>query len=219
MNPIFPSILSTKFFELESRLRSFASNGIDFIHLDVMDGHFVNNISFGPTAIPAIRSKFDFKFDSHLMVSDPRKMIPWYIEAGSDWISFHVETGQSIEENIAVIKNNGLSAGLVLNPDTAVESVFPYIDEVGYVLIMSVFPGYGGQKFIEATFDRVFKLKEKIKQEGNRCLIQVDGGVSAANVGRLKAAGADIFVVGTFLYNSEHISETINLMQNKIDGV
>jgi ribulose-phosphate 3-epimerase len=184
-----------------------------------MDGHFVDNISFGPAAIPAIRSQFDFKFDSHLMVSDPLKMIPWYIEAGSDWVSFHVETDQNIEENIAVIKNNGLSAGLVLNPDTAVESVFPYINEVGYVLIMSVFPGYGGQKFIEATFDRVFKLKEKIKQEGNRCLVQVDGGVNAANVGRLKEAGADIFVVGTFLYNSEHISETINLMQNKINGV
>lgn len=219
MNPIFPSILSTKFFDLESRLQAFASNGIDFIHLDVMDGHFVDNISFGPAAIAAIRSRFDFRFDTHLMVSDPRKMIPWYSEAGSDWISFHLEAGQDIEEILGMIKDHGRKAGIVLNPDTEIESVVPYINEVDYILIMSVFPGYGGQKFIEATYDRVHKLKEKVKQEGNRCLIQVDGGVNGSNVGLLKKAGADIFVIGTYLYNSQHLPETINLIQNKINGV
>ena len=161
MNPIFPSILSTNYFDLESNLEILASNKIDFIHLDIMDGHFVETISFGPSAVTALKSKFDFKIDSHLMVNNPQKMIPKFIESGSDWISFHVEITENIEENISILKKNNRKVGLVLNPDTNVETVFKYLNRIDYILLMSVFPGKGGQKFIESTVDKVFNLKKK----------------------------------------------------------
>lgn len=218
MNPVFPSILSTNYFDLENRLEEFQAAKIDFIHLDVMDGNFVDNISFGPAAVKAIKSKFNFKIDSHLMVANPEKVIPWFIEAGSDWISFHVELKDKIKENISTIKKKNLQAGLVLNPDTKVESVFPYLDDIDYILLMSVFPGFGGQKFIEATHERVAKLKNRIEQTGTHCLIQVDGGVNVDNIGKLKSAGTDLFVIGTFLYNSKDIKGTLETITKKIDG-
>ncbi len=218
MNPIFPSILSTNFFDLESRLSAFASNGIEYIHLDVMDGHFVDNISFGPSAIKALKSKFDFKIDTHLMVDNPEKMIPKYIEAGSEWVSFHIETQKDHAALIQMIHSHGCQAGIVLNPDADVERVFPLLPDLDYVLLMSVFPGYGGQKFIEATVDRVGLLKGHIDERGLDCMIQVDGGVNADNAPRLKAAGADLFVIGTFLYNSNDIENTINIVLNQING-
>ncbi len=217
-NPIFPSILSTNFFDLESRLTAFASNGIDYIHLDVMDGHFVDNISFGPSAVKALKSKFNFKIDSHLMVDNPEKMIPKYIDAGSDWVSFHIETNKDHKALIEMIHRQNCKAGIVLNPDADVERVFPLLPDLDYVLLMSVFPGYGGQKFIEATIDRVKTLKSRIMGNGYECLIQVDGGVNADNAPKLKAAGADLFVIGTFLYNSNDIEDTINIVLKQING-
>jgi ribulose-phosphate 3-epimerase len=219
MNPIFPSILSTNFFDLESRLSEFASLKIEFIHLDVMDGHFVNNISFGPSTISSIRSKFKFKFDSHLMVSNPEIMIHQFINSGSDWISFHIETKNNILDNLNIIKNSNRKAGLVLNPDCPVEKVFPFLNKLDYVLLMSVFPGYGGQKFIKSTPEKVRKLREKIDSEGYNCLIQVDGGINSTNIKEVKQAGADIFIVGTYLFNSNNIKKTMNLLINQINGV
>lgn len=218
MNPIFPSILSTNFFNLESRLTEFASNKINYIHLDVMDGHFVENISFGTNIIPAIRSKFSFRFDSHLMVSNPDKMILKFIEAGSEWISFHFEVNRHIKENIKLIKSCGRKAGLVLNPDTAIEKAYPYLPLVDYILLMSVFPGYGGQKFITSTRDKVFELRKQIDQAGFSCLIQVDGGINISNIGDLKTAGADLFVIGTYLYDSSDIKNTLDAVSKKITG-
>ena len=219
VNPIFPSILTTDFFDLYDKLKIFEKNKIDFIHLDVMDGHFVDNISFGPFASKSIKSKFNFKIDSHLMVSNPDKIIPKFIDADSDWISFHIETRENIKENISTIKQHGRIAGLVLNPDTEVNTVFPYLNDIDYILLMSVFPGYGGQKFIESTLKKVAQLKKRIKVEGADCLVQVDGGINASNIPLLKEAGADFFVIGTFLYNSNNISKTLKLIQNKINGV
>jgi len=218
MNPIFPSILSTNFFDLESRLTEFASNHIDFIHLDVMDGHFVDNISFGPATIPSIRSKFNFKFDSHLMIHNVKKMILKYIESGSDWISFHVETGNQVQENINTVKAHNRKVGLVVNPDTGVETVFPFLPQTDYILLMSVYPGYGGQKFIKSTLGKVKKLKNEIVKSGSHCLIQVDGGINTSNIGELKKSGADLFVVGTFLYNADKIQDTLDKILKKIDG-
>ena len=220
MNPVFPSILSTNYFNLESRLKTFDLNGIDFIHLDVMDGHFVDNLSFGPSAAAAIKSKFNFEIDSHLMVSNPDKMIPKFIEAGSDWVSFHVEVGDNpkTKENISLIKKQNRKAGLVLNPDTPVEKVYPFLQEIDYVLLMSVFPGYGGQTFIPATIERVSQLKTRIREDGCDCLIQVDGGINPSYIKPLKAAGADLFVIGTFLFNSQDIAKTLTAIQNEIEG-
>ena len=220
INPVFPSILSTNYFNLESRLKDFDLNKIDYIHLDVMDGHFVDNLSFGPSAITAIKSRFKFKIDSHLMVDNPGKMIPKFINAGSEWVSFHVETGNNIElaENISMIKEQNRKAGLVLNPDSPVETVYPFLKDIDYVLLMSVFPGYGGQKFIPQTIERVSQLSRQIKEEGCRCLIQVDGGINTSFIGPLKSAGADLFVIGTFLFNAENITKTLEEIQNNIEG-
>lgn len=219
LNPIFPSILSTNYFNLESRLESFQSFQIDFIHLDIMDGHFVSNLSFGPSAVSAIKSRFNFKIDSHLMVGNPDQMIPKFIQAGSEWVSFHIEATKSHREvikNISLIKSQDRKAGLVLNPDSGLERVQPYLKDIDYVLLMSVFPGYGGQKFIHSTIERVSVLKKLITQEGCDCLIQVDGGINTANIAPLKSAGADLFVIGTFLYNSENIPQIIEEIQNKL---
>jgi ribulose-phosphate 3-epimerase len=221
LNPIFPSILSTNFFNLEDKLNDFDKNSIDFIHLDVMDGHFVSNLSFGPAAAAAIKSIFNFKVDAHLMVSNPAKMIPKFIQAGSDWVSFHMETvdKEKVNETIALIKNQSCQAGLVLNPDSPVDMVFPFLEDVDFILLMSVFPGYGGQKFISGTVEKVAALKQQIRKQGTRCLIQVDGGINTSNIGSLKKAGADLFVIGTFLYNSNNIAATLNMIQDKIKGV
>ncbi|MCP4147989.1 MAG: ribulose-phosphate 3-epimerase [bacterium] len=217
-NPVFPSILSTNFFNLQDKLNEFEKNKIDFIHLDVMDGHFVDNISFGPSASKSIKSQFNFKIDAHLMVSNPGKMIPKFIDAGSDWVSFHIETTENINTNINAITSRGCKAGLVLNPDTPVEKVFPYLEAIDYVLLMSVFPGFGGQKFIEATLERTAGLKEKIQQAGTDCLIQVDGGLNNDNIPRLVAAGCDLFVIGTFLFNSDNIKDKLQSIINNIKG-
>lgn len=218
INPVFPSILSTNFFNLREKLELFKSGKIDFIHLDVMDGHFVDNISFGPSASKSIKSAFDFKIDAHLMVGNPGKMIPKFIDAGSDWVSFHVETREDIAENIQLINGRERKAGLVLNPDTPLERVFPFLYDIHYVLLMSVFPGYGGQSFIESTIDRVAQLKEEINRQGADCLIQVDGGVNISNIPALKQAGTDLFVIGTFLFNSENLPETLKSILNKLNG-
>jgi ribulose-phosphate 3-epimerase len=221
INPVFPSILSTDFFDLYDKLETFEKNKIDFIHLDVMDGHFVDNISFGPSTSKSIKSKFNFKIDSHLMVSNPDKMIPKFIDADSDWVSFHIETRNNIniQENISIIKTHGRKAGLVLNPDTEIHTIFPYLNAIDYILLMSVFPGYGGQTFIESTLEKVGQLKKRIKMEGIDCLIQVDGGINTSNLPLLKEAGADLFVIGTFLYNSDNVKETLKRIRNKINGV
>lgn len=222
IHPVFPSILSTNFFNLREKLDAFEANKIDFIHLDVMDGHFVDNISFGPSASKSIKSEFNFKIDAHLMVSNPGKMIPKFIDAGSDWISFHIETvedGEDITENILRIKERDREPGLVLNPDTPVEQVFPYLDDIHYVLLMSVYPGYGGQSFIESTLDKVTLLKKELKRRDTDCLIQVDGGVNTSNIPALIKAGTDLFVIGTFLFNSDNPPDTLKTILNKINGV
>jgi ribulose-phosphate 3-epimerase len=219
IHPVFPSILSTDYFNLESRLELFKTHQIDFIHLDIMDGHFVDNLSFGPSAAKAIKARFPFKIDSHLMVDNPRKMIPKFIQAGSDWVSFHMETvgDQEASELIALIKDQNCKAGLVLNPDSPVERVFPFLKEIDYVLLMSVFPGYGGQKFITGTVTRTAQLKQRIDQEQSSCIIQVDGGVNSSNIGALKKAGASLFVIGTFLFNSQDIPQTLEEIQNNLN--
>jgi ribulose-phosphate 3-epimerase len=219
MNPVFPSILSTSYFDLEDKLSQFQNQGIEFIHLDVMDGHFVDNISFGPRLAKAIKSKFPFQIDAHLMVSNPEKSIPTFIDSGCDWISIHLESNSQTEKNLKLIRGAGKKAGLVLNPDTPIESMLPFINQVEYILLMSVYPGYGGQSFIKATREKVFLLKKRIQEQGLDCLIQVDGGINADNIGMIKEAGADLFVIGTFLYNADNISQTLDTVMSNINGV
>jgi ribulose-phosphate 3-epimerase len=211
MNPICPSILSTTFFNLESKLTTMAAAGIEVLHLDVMDGHFVDTISFGPLMLTALRPRFQFQYDCHLMVKNPGKQIPFFLKAGANWISIHAETEtEHIAANLAVIRAGGCKAGLALNPDTPVDRAWPYLGQLDYVLLMSVFPGYGGQTFIPATLERVAALRARIASTGARCRIQVDGGINSGTIASLKKAGADLYVIGTFLYNSESIAATVH---------
>lgn len=216
MNPLFPSILSTDFFDLEAKLRQFAMNGIDFLHLDVMDGHFVDNISFGPSLARAIKGKFSFRLDAHLMVSNPEAMIPHFIAAGADWLSFHAEAAGDPGGLLKVIRDSGRRAGLVLNPDTPLERVSPFLDAADYILLMSVFPGFGGQEFIPGTLERAAQVKRQIASRGSRCLLQVDGGINSANAALLHEAGADLIVVGTSLFQAENIGSTIETFLNQL---
>ncbi|HSQ36118.1 MAG TPA: ribulose-phosphate 3-epimerase [Candidatus Binatia bacterium] len=216
MNPVFPSILSTNYFNLESRLSAFEKGRIDFIHLDIMDGHFVDNISFGPAMARAIKDQFPFRLDAHLMVSNPARMIPHFIDAGADWLSFHVETEDPCDELIAVIQDSGRRAGLALNPDTPLERVQPFLNRLDYVLLMSVFPGFGGQKFIVDSLERVRRLKQEIDRLQSHCQLQVDGGITLDNVSSLQTAGADLFVIGTHLFNAENIEEKIGQLSNRL---
>ena len=156
MNPIFPSILSTDFFDLEAKLREFEACGIDFLHLDIMDGHFVDTISFGPSMARAIKAKFAFHLDAHLMVGNPEKMIPHFIQAGVDWLSFHAEAAGDAAGLLRLVRESGCRAGLVLNPDTPLERLQPFLGAADYFLLMSVFPGRGGQFLFYLTYS-IFK--------------------------------------------------------------
>lgn len=218
LNPVFPSILSTNYFNLESKLSTFQENNIKFIHLDIMDGHFVDNLSFGPSAASSIKAQFPFNIDSHLMVNNPAKMIPKFIKAGSDWISFHLEVVENSDvlPIIQMIKTSGCGVGIALNPDKEIETVFPFLDRIDFVLLMSVFPGFGGQSFIPSTLERIARLKNQIIQTQSNVLIQVDGGINDSNIHDIKSAGADLFVIGTFLFNSDHIKEILFSIHNKL---
>jgi len=216
MNPIFPSILSTNFFNLKEKLDDFKNIGIDYIHLDVMDGHFVDNISFGPSMLKSIKDNYDFNVDTHLMVSNPEKSIITFIQK-TDWISFHIEVDADFDKCIEIVKDNNKKVGMVLNPSTDIKKLTPYLNRLDYVLLMSVFAGYGGQKFIEKTIDRVKELKSLINKNNYDCLIQVDGGINDKNIGSLVKAGADSFVVGTFLFNSTDIYKTMESLKNAIN--
>lgn len=218
MNPIFPSILSTRFFDLEAKLAAFAAAGIEFIHLDVMDGHFVDQISFGPSLARAVKERFPFAIDAHLMVSNPDKAVPHFLRAGADWISFHAEAAAEPAALLRLIRQGGRRAGLVLNPDTPLERLRPFWPDLDYVLLMSVFPGYGGQSFIPATLERVAELRQEIDRRGAGCLLQVDGGINPVIAGRLRRAGADLLVVGTALYGAEDIAGRIREFANPPHG-
>ena len=218
MNPIFPSILSTTFFDLETKLTDFRANGIEVIHLDVMDGHFVEQISFGASMLTAVRSRFDFAFDSHLMVDNPEKTIPFFLAAGAEWISFHIETKTPIGKTISLIRRGSSKPGLALNPDTPIERVYPFLPDLDYVLLMSVFPGYGGQKFMESSMERIRQLKRKILVDRLECRIEVDGGISIGDISRLRDAGVDLFVVGTSLFHARDIGNDLNAIANQLQG-
>lgn len=207
MNPIFPSILSCHFYELETKLRSFASLGIEAIHLDVMDGHFVPNLSFGPAMVRNIKALHPFLVDAHLMVSNPIEVVPWFIKAGADWISVHVEISRQVKDCLFMIKEAGVRAGLVINPDTEIQDLYPLLHFCDYVLLMSVFPGQGGQTFIPETLARIRNVKTEIDNQKVKCLLQVDGGINHSNIEAIADSGADLFVVGSALSGAVNSKE------------
>lgn len=210
---IAPSILSGNFLNLEPDIRMVNKNA-DLIHIDVMDGSFVPNISFGFPVVEAIAKAVTVPMDVHLMIVNPDKYVERFAKTGAEMISFHLEAadqaGKDPRDIIAQIKSFGVKAGLVINPDIPVERLFPYIDDVDFFLIMSVFAGFGGQKFIPESIDRIKTLKAEMDRRGVVKDIEVDGGVSASNARILDEAGATILVAGSSVFKAESPAKAIN---------
>ena len=205
---IAPSILAADFGYLMRDIKA-VENNAEYLHIDVMDGHYVNNISFGIPVIQSIRKYTDMKFYTHLMITNPEKYIKAFADAGSDNITFHVECSEDPDKLIEDIKALGLSAGISIHPDTPIEKVFPYIGKVDIILIMTVYPGFGGQGYLSSSNERIAKLRKAIDDKGADTIISVDGGITLENVKEVYDAGARLFVAGSTVFNAEDPAKAI----------
>ena len=205
---IAPSILAADFGYLMRDIKQVESNA-DYLHIDVMDGHYVNNISFGIPVIQSIRKYTDMKFFTHLMITEPEKYIRVFADAGSDNITFHVECAKDPFTLIDEIHALGKTAGIAIHPDTPVEDVFPFIGKVEIILVMTVYPGFGGQGYLDISDDRLTKLRKEIDDKGSDTVIAVDGGVTEENIAHIYEAGARLFVAGSSVFHAEDPSAAI----------
>lgn len=213
MIKIAPSILSADFLHLSDDIRML-NDSADYIHLDIMDGTFVPNISFGFSVLDQLGKDSRIPMDAHLMVVEPDRWFERLAADGVSLVSFHLEAaGRKTNANIRKIHELGMKAGVAIDPDVPVEKLFPYIGKADFFVIMSVFAGFGGQKFIYESLDRVATLKKAIARRGAETLIEVDGGVSPANSASLREAGADILVAGSAVFKSDNPSQTIEAMR------
>ena len=208
-----PSILSADFAKLADAVKLVESAGADIIHLDVMDGHFVPNITIGPKMVRDIRKVTKLPLDVHLMITEPVKYISDFAEAGADLISVHYETAAHLDRLIHHIKDHGCKAGVVINPATVIEVLDEILNETDYVLLMSVNPGFGGQKFIESSTSKARRLKEKIVKIDSNAFIEMDGGIGLDNMKTLKDAGVDVFVCGHSIFGSKDPARTVKEMK------
>ena len=209
---IAPSMLAADFLHLEKDVEMVNAHA-DLFHLDIMDGVFVPNISYGFPVVEAIASKAEKPLDVHLMIVQPEKYIDRFAKAGASMLSFHLNATDEPEQALMRIRETGMKAGLVINPDIPVENLFPYLHLCDYVLLMSVFAGFGGQKFIEDTYGRIRTLKAEIDRLELPVPIEVDGGVSPANAGALVEAGAEILVAGSAVFKADNPAEVIAAMK------
>lgn len=212
MIQIAPSMLAADFLHLEKDVELVNANA-DLFHLDIMDGVFVPNISYGFPIVEAIAKIARKPLDTHLMIVEPEKYVERFVKAGSEMVSFHLNATKDPDAVLDMIRSYGAKAGLVINPDLPVESLFPHLKNCDFVMLMSVFAGFGGQKFIEDTYDRVSVLKAEIQRQGLQIPIEVDGGVSASNAARLVECGAEILVAGSAVFKAEDPSSVISAMR------
>jgi ribulose-phosphate 3-epimerase len=217
---IAPSILSADFARLGDDVAKVLDAGADIVHFDVMDNHFVPNLTFGPMICQSLRDYgIKAKIDVHLMVENVDSLIPKFAEAGADIITFHPEASIHLDRSLQLIKDCGCKAGLVFNPATPLHYLDFVMDKVDVILLMSVNPGFGGQKFIPSTLDKLRLVREKIKQSGHNIRLQVDGGVTTDNIAEIAAAGADVFVAGSAIFSQPDYKTVIDKMRSELASV
>jgi len=209
MAKLSPSILSADFANLERDVKIITDAGADWIHVDVMDGHFVPNISIGVPVVTSLRKATDGFLDVHLMITDPDIYVPAFIKAGADLVNFHVEVECDIEAVLKEIKAAGKKTGLTIKPNTPPEAVFPYLHLLDMVLVMSVEPGFGGQSFMPNSIPKIKVLKEKINELGLNCEIEIDGGINLKNAPEVIEAGCDILVAGSSVFNAPDVPAAV----------
>lgn len=216
MKKIAPSILSADFTRLEDEIRAVEKAGADYIHIDVMDGHFVPNITIGPMIVEAARRATKLPLDVHLMISNPDQYVEEFRNAGADIITVHAEAVNHLHRSIQLIRCSGAKTGISLNPATSLETLEYVLDDLDMVLLMTVNPGFGGQEFIKEVLRKIKTLKEMIRNRGLNTEIEVDGGINADTISLVSSAGADIFVAGSAVFKSKDYAATIRLMREKI---
>lgn len=215
---IAPSILSADFSRLGDEVRAVEAAGADIIHFDVMDGHFVPNITVGPLVLEAVRKITRLPIDAHLMIDHPDQYVAEFVKAGANYVSVHVEASRHLHRSIQLIRSLGAKAGIALNPHTPVASMGYILDEVDFILVMTVNPGFGGQKFIPAAFKKVAELDQMRREHKLNFEIEIDGGVKVENIAEVSAAGVDIFVAGSAIFQSKDYADTIAQMRRALKG-
>ncbi|KGL40921.1 ribulose-phosphate 3-epimerase [Listeria newyorkensis] len=213
MGKIAPSILSADFANLAADIKEVEGYGADYIHVDVMDGHFVPNITFGPSVVKAIRPVTKLPLDVHLMIENPDLYIPEFAKAGADYISVHVEACPHLHRTLQLIRSFDVKAGVVLNPATPIEMIQHVLEEVDLILFMTVNPGFGGQSFIKEVLPKITAAKQMIDEKGLDIEIEVDGGVDDKTAPLCVAAGADVFVAGSYIYGNKNREKAVDKLR------
>ncbi len=213
MGKIAPSILSADFTRLGEEVKSVEQAGADYIHIDVMDGHFVPNITIGPMIVKAVRRVTQLPLDVHLMISDPDQFVQDFVKAGADMITVHAEASKHLHRSVQYIKSAGARPAVSLNPATPLHVMEYILEDLGMVLLMTVNPGFEAQKFIPEVIPKIKRLREWIDKRGLNIEIQVDGGISPDNINQVSSAGADVFVAGSAIFYSDDYAETIGKMR------
>lgn len=212
---VSPSILSGDFANMGESVKKACDWGADLIHVDVMDGVYVPNITFGMPMVSAIKPYSSVPLDVHLMITEPEKYVGSFVDSGADIVTFHPDASKDVRKGLDIIKSKGAKCGLVLNPDKPLDLVYPYLAEIDMVLLMSVFPGFGGQKFIESVLDKAKVLKEYIEKNNLNVDIEIDGGVSSKNAEKVRNSGVNILVAGSAVFKSENPSREISLIKGE----